>query len=145
MVKNISNLVFEGGGVLGIAYLGVLDYLYRNNLTDNLKRTAGTSAGAIAACITSFGLPFEGVKAIGESLDYRRVPDRNGAADIDILVGLGFIETSRGVIGSILGIETSSLSNSSRPIAATLIDTSSNAEKIKQTFSANASRLAPAA
>lgn len=96
MVKNISNLVFEGGGVLGIAYLGVLDYLYRNNLTDNLKRTAGTSAGAIAACITSFGLPFEGVKAIGESLDYRKVPDRNGAAAIDILPedDAGFAEPS---------------------------------------------------
>jgi len=29
MVKSIRNLVFEGGGVLGIAYLGVLDYLTR--------------------------------------------------------------------------------------------------------------------
>ena len=32
MIYRIRNLVFEGGGVLGIAYLGVLDYLYENNI-----------------------------------------------------------------------------------------------------------------
>lgn len=32
MSKRIENLVFEGGGVLGISYLGVLQYLYENNL-----------------------------------------------------------------------------------------------------------------
>ncbi|MDF2941904.1 MAG: patatin-like phospholipase family protein [Herbinix sp.] len=74
MVNDISNLVFEGGGVLGIAYLGVLDYLFQNDLMKNVKRTAGTSAGAIAACITSFHLPFEDIKIIADSLDYSKVP-----------------------------------------------------------------------
>lgn len=77
MVNNISNLIFEGGGVLGIAYTGVLDYLYSNNLTKNLQRTAGTSSGAVAACITSFRLPFEDVKTIAESLNYKKVPSKD--------------------------------------------------------------------
>ena len=68
MTKTITNLVFEGGGVLGIAYLGVLDYLYHNGLMMHLKRTAGTSAGAITSCITSFCLPFEEIKNISASL-----------------------------------------------------------------------------
>ena len=76
MEKMITNLVFEGGGVLGIAYLGVLDYLYHNGLMTNIKRTAGTSVGAISSCITSFCLPFEEVIRIATSLDYRKIPDK---------------------------------------------------------------------
>jgi NTE family protein len=85
MPDKISNLIFEGAGVLGIAYLGVLDYLYRNDLMKNLERTAGTSSGAIAACITSFRLPFEEVQAITESLDYNRVPERGEYDSLHLL------------------------------------------------------------
>ncbi len=95
MVKHISNLVFEGGGVLGIAYLGVLDYLSRNDLMNNIMRTAGASAGAIAACITSFRLPFEEVKSIAESLNYRKIPDRNG------IVGAGILPEDNASIGEL--------------------------------------------
>lgn len=59
MFNKPVNLVFEGGGALGIAYLGVLHYLYQNNILQNVKRVAGTSAGAITACITSFNLPYK--------------------------------------------------------------------------------------
>ncbi len=77
MVKDIRNLVFSGGGILGVSYLGALDYLYGNNLLEHLGRTAGTSAGAIAACITSFHLPFENILEIANSLDYNKVPDKS--------------------------------------------------------------------
>lgn len=76
MDKIIENLVFEGGGILGIAYLGVLDYLHKNGLMANVKRASGTSAGAITACITSFQLPFNDVKLISDSLDYKKVADK---------------------------------------------------------------------
>jgi NTE family protein len=74
MVKNITNIVFEGGGIHGIAYLGALEYLYQIDLLRNLRRAAGTSSGAIAACITSFHHPFDVTKSITNSLDYRKVP-----------------------------------------------------------------------
>ena len=76
MLAKIENLVFEGGGVLGISYLGALDYLFRNELMDNVMRVAGTSAGAITACITSFNLPFWDMRKISNTLDYRRIPSK---------------------------------------------------------------------
>ena len=77
-----SNLVFEGGGVLGVAYLGALQYLYQSNRLQNLKRTAGTSVGAITACITSFNLPFEEVKRMTDTLDFSQVPEKSTLPDL---------------------------------------------------------------
>ena len=82
MVQLPDNLVFEGGGVLGIAYLGALHYFYQEGLLQNLKRTAGTSAGAITACITSFNLPFEELKKIVDSLEYKKIPQSKVLPDL---------------------------------------------------------------
>ena len=41
-----KNLVFEGGGVKGIAYAGALQVLETQNGMPDIKRVAGTSAGA---------------------------------------------------------------------------------------------------
>ncbi len=85
---NYTNLVFAGGGVLGIAYLGVLDYLYDHSIFQNMKRVAGTSAGAITACITSFSLPFNEMKAMTDSLDYSKVPQKGTHPDLNVIPGL---------------------------------------------------------
>ncbi|PHV70572.1 patatin [Sporanaerobium hydrogeniformans] len=77
MDTSFTNLVFSGGGVWGIAYLGVLDYLYSENLMENVERIAGTSAGAITACLTSFNLPFSELRIIADSLDYSKVPGQD--------------------------------------------------------------------
>ncbi|HCT64881.1 MAG TPA: patatin [Lachnospiraceae bacterium] len=76
-MRNIKNLVFEGGGILGTAYLGVLDYLVNNGWMRNIIRVAGTSAGAITACITCFNLPFSDIEKIAYSLDYKKVPSKS--------------------------------------------------------------------
>lgn len=76
MVRKIRNLVFEGGGILGISYLGVLDYLFQNGLMYEVDRVAGTSSGAVTACIASFNLPFTSIKNIASSLDYKKVPSK---------------------------------------------------------------------
>lgn len=69
------NLVFKGGGVRGIAYVGALKYLYENGLMRSVERCAGTSAGAITATVVALNLgSFEAIKAISDSLDYRKVP-----------------------------------------------------------------------
>lgn len=77
MLNKPTNLVFEGGGALGIAYLGVLHYLYQYNILQNVKRVAGTSAGAITACITSFNLPFTEIKNLVDTLDYNKIPEKD--------------------------------------------------------------------
>ncbi len=69
------NLVFKGGGVRGIAYLGALKYLYENGLMRSVERCAGTSAGAITAMVVALNLgSFDAIKVISDSLDYRKVP-----------------------------------------------------------------------
>jgi NTE family protein len=85
MIRQIDNLVFEGGGILGISYLGVLDYLIQTGWMNTVKRIAGTSAGAITACIASFNLPFAEINAIAESLDYSKVPSKSALDNLDFI------------------------------------------------------------
>lgn len=77
-----DNLVFEGGGVLGIAYLGALHYLWQSGGLRNLKRTAGTSAGAITACMTSLNLPFPELKSIIDTLNFKNIPDSHSPSNL---------------------------------------------------------------
>ncbi len=85
---NYTNLVFEGGGVLGIAYLGVLKYLYDYGIIQSIQRAAGTSVGAITACLTSFSLPFDELKLMADSLNYSQVPQKAANDDLTSIPGL---------------------------------------------------------
>lgn len=76
MYYPINNLVFEGGGILGIAYLGVLNYLSQAGILQNVRRVAGTSAGAVTACLTSFNLPFGDIQRMVDTLDFRKIPGK---------------------------------------------------------------------
>ncbi len=46
-----TNLIFEGGGVKGIAYVGALTVLEDKDVLQKVKRLGGTSAGAINATL----------------------------------------------------------------------------------------------
>lgn len=52
MDYQFKNLVFEGGGVLGTAYLGAAQILDEKGILKNIERVGGTSACAIYAVIT---------------------------------------------------------------------------------------------
>lgn len=72
------NLVFKGGGVRGIAYLGALKYLYEHGLMSTIERVAGTSAGAITALgVTLCPSDFAQFKTMADGLDYRKIPAEN--------------------------------------------------------------------
>jgi len=83
-VKKIlkSNLVFQGGGVLGVAYLGAIDYLAEIGVLQKIVKVAGVSAGAITACVTSFNLPFDETKKISDSLEFEKVLDKRDVAEV---------------------------------------------------------------
>ena len=49
------NLVFEGGGVKGIAYVGTMRVLESKGILQNISRVGGTSAGAINAAMFAAG------------------------------------------------------------------------------------------
>ncbi len=68
------NLVFKGGGVRGIAYMGALEVLDELGIVNNIQRVAGTSAGAIAATLVSFRLSISETKSVFNSLDIAEVP-----------------------------------------------------------------------
>ncbi|NVJ99096.1 MAG: patatin-like phospholipase family protein [Alphaproteobacteria bacterium] len=52
-MEKIENLVFEGGGVRGVAYAGALQVLDERGMLGNIRRVAGASAGAFTSMLLS--------------------------------------------------------------------------------------------
>lgn len=69
------NLVFEGGGVKGIAYIGALDVLNDRKIIPNIQRIGGTSAGAINAILLGLGFTSDETKDILWSLNFNDFMD----------------------------------------------------------------------
>jgi len=74
---SFRNLVFEGGGVKGIAYVGVLRELQQRGILKNIVRVGGTSAGAINAVLMALGYTLEETHEVLSTLDFRRFMDRS--------------------------------------------------------------------
>ena len=70
-----KNLVFEGGGVKGIAYGGALEILEQSAITPQIERVAGTSAGAITATMVSLGYTASEFIQIMMGLDFSKFED----------------------------------------------------------------------
>jgi NTE family protein len=65
-IPKYTNLVFQGGGVLGISYVGALRELMncKHFSIAKLKRVAGTSAGALFAGLIAVGYDVDGIYKI---------------------------------------------------------------------------------
>jgi NTE family protein len=74
----IENLVFQGGGVKGIAYVGALQVLQAQDLLRHVRKVAGTSAGAITAALLAVGATAEEMNAILGSTDFASFMDGKG-------------------------------------------------------------------
>jgi NTE family protein len=70
-----KNLVFEGGGVKGIAYGGALEVLEQSQITPQVERVAGTSAGAITATMVALGYTAAEFNDIMMGLDFSKLED----------------------------------------------------------------------
>ena len=68
-----KNLVFKGGGIRGIAYLGALEVLDKKGILEQAENVAGASAGAITALLVSLGYSFEEIKTRANALDYKKI------------------------------------------------------------------------
>jgi NTE family protein len=77
MSYNFRNLVFEGGGVKGIAYGGALEVLNTMNILPGIKRVAGTSAGAINAALLALNYTSQEVSAIIAQTNFKDFEDGN--------------------------------------------------------------------
>ncbi len=73
--QTFENLVFEGAGIRGLAYAGVVDELERRNLRSNVKRVGGTSAGAITALLFALGYTGKEMELIIAHTNYNKLND----------------------------------------------------------------------
>ena len=55
----ITHLVLSGGGIKGFAYLGILRYLYIENMVKDIKYVAGSSIGAFFCMILALKIPID--------------------------------------------------------------------------------------
>lgn len=70
------NLIFEGGGIKGLAYIGVLDVLYsKESILPNIKRVGGTSAGAIVALLVGLNYSLDEIIEELSNLDMKEFTD----------------------------------------------------------------------
>lgn len=69
------NLVFEGAGIRGIAYSGVLKELEENKLLADIEKVGGTSAGAITAMMVSLGYDSKDIFEIISKTKFKKFND----------------------------------------------------------------------
>lgn len=77
-MKQYKNLAFEGGGVKGVGYVGALEILDNHGILKNIERVAGTSAGAITACLVSLKYSAESIKNTVKEMDLGSFNDKQG-------------------------------------------------------------------
>jgi len=75
MTYPFRNLVFEGGGVKGIAYVGAMKVLEKEKILKNISRVGGTSAGSINAVLFAAGFSNQETLNILNKLDFNDFKD----------------------------------------------------------------------
>jgi NTE family protein len=73
--QQYTNLVFEGAGVRGIAYVGSLKALESRNKMGQIENVGGTSAGAIAALCVALGYNSQELEKIIQDAKIQRFND----------------------------------------------------------------------
>lgn len=69
------NLVFEGGGIRGIAYSGVIKVLEQEHMLPGIQKVGGTSAGAITALMVALGYSSEEIYHLAEETPFEQFND----------------------------------------------------------------------
>ncbi|WP_107040370.1 patatin-like phospholipase family protein [Brumimicrobium mesophilum] len=73
--RKIENLVFKGGGVLGMAYAGAVEALEEKNILAGVKSVSGTSAGSILALMISLGYNSAEIKKMVNATNFKDFED----------------------------------------------------------------------
>jgi len=75
MAYPFKNLVFEGGGVKGIAYVGAMEVLKEKGVLSYIIRVGGTSAGAINAVLVGLNYTPEETMKILSRMNFEKFMD----------------------------------------------------------------------
>lgn len=70
-----NSLIFEGGGTLGIAYLGAIRYLSEINILFNIKKFGGTSAGSQIATLLALDYSIDEIDNIFSKIPLEKLKD----------------------------------------------------------------------
>jgi len=73
MTKVYKNLVLEGNGMAGLAYIGVLKVLEERDMVKNFTSFSGSSSGAIMATLISIGYTSEEIYTISKDIDWSKL------------------------------------------------------------------------
>ena len=76
MTNHYKNLVLEGNGMAGLAYIGALKILEERDVIKDIESFAGTSSGAIMASLISIGYTSEEIYNISQDLDWKNMVKR---------------------------------------------------------------------
>lgn len=71
----MKNLCFAGGGMKGIAYIGVYKYLLEHNIFNTLKKVSGTSVGALISLCIVLRYTCEELEILIKKLSYDLIED----------------------------------------------------------------------
>lgn len=85
----IRNLVFSGGGLKCICYIGILKYLEEYNILKNIKAISSTSGGSIFALCIILGYSYNDLLELIIKLDFEKVRDISSDSLIDFFTNLG--------------------------------------------------------
>lgn len=87
-MRSIKQLVFEGGGVKGIAYAGALAVLEEQRCLHEVKHVAGSSAGAIIALLVSLSYPANELNQLLD-IDFKALED---GSSLKTMKGASFLQ-----------------------------------------------------
>ena len=74
----IKNIVFSGGGVLGIAYLGSLEAIEKKiKPLNSIQKFAGTSVGSIIATMSALRYSASEMKNLIRELDFKKIAEKD--------------------------------------------------------------------
>jgi NTE family protein len=85
MAYPFKNLIFEGGGVKGVAYVGALEVLDERGILPQVQRVGGASAGAITATLLALGMTSQALRELMLKLDFNQFKDGNFLGDVERL------------------------------------------------------------
>jgi NTE family protein len=75
MDYHFRNLVFEGGGLKGLAYTGALEVLEEKGILQKIERVGGTSVGSITAVLLGLNYSNAEIRKIYRRLDLQKMLD----------------------------------------------------------------------
>ena len=90
-MKNITHLMFSGGGFCGLCLLGIIRYLYFYKYDKKIFNIAGTSMGSYMALFFALKVPYEEIERILKAIcfdDKALLISKNNITDLFINNGL---------------------------------------------------------